>query len=175
LNRKYGLTIDNLLSVDMVLSNGGFCNCEYRGKSRPVFGCSRRRGNFGVIISFKYQLHPVNNVVGGPMLWPLEQATVYVIKFFRDYVPERIERYWRTNFCTDLSDQAIEQQFSYSEVPTMHIYPVNGAVKRVGDKDTPWPNRSSNFVVAVVGVDPDPSNADLITNWQRIMVIPYSH
>ena len=46
LTRQYGLTIDNLLSVDMVLADGQLCDREQRGESRPLLGGARRRRKF---------------------------------------------------------------------------------------------------------------------------------
>jgi hypothetical protein len=48
---------------------------------------------------------------------------------------------------------------------TMHLYPVDGAVHRVGPADTAWRNRDVTWSEVIVGVDPDPRNATAITRW----------
>ena len=50
---------------------------------------------------------------------------------------------------------------------TMHLYPVNGAAQRVGQNDTAYSFREALFAEVIVGVDPDPANADTITNGAR--------
>jgi FAD/FMN-containing dehydrogenase len=59
----------------------------------------------------------------------------------------------------------------------MHLYPINGAAREVGDTDTPWAYRDANWAQVIVGVDPDPANADKITQWTKNYhdaVHPYS-
>ena len=48
---------------------------------------------------------------------------------------------------------------------TMHLYPVDGAVQRVGAADTAWSHRDVTWSQVIVGVDPYPRNADAITRW----------
>ena len=48
---------------------------------------------------------------------------------------------------------------------TMHLYPIDGAVHRVGRKDTPFSYRDAKWAAVIVGVDPDPANREQITSW----------
>src|SRR5450631_1539793 len=92
LARSLGLTIDNLLSVDMVLADGSFVTANANENTDLFWAVRGGGGNFGVVTSFLYQLHPMSMVYGGPMLWPLEQA-VDVMKFWREFIltaPEEI-------------------------------------------------------------------------------------
>jgi hypothetical protein len=60
---------------------------------------------------------------------------------------------------------------------TTHLYPISGAASRVGSGDTPWPNRDGGWVQVIVGVDPDPANRELVTDWAVAYsdaVSPYS-
>lgn len=85
LMNKYGLTIDNLLSVDMVLADGRFVTaCET--ENEDLFWAIRGGGgNFGIVTSFEYQLHPVGPmIVGGMLLYPIEQARE-ALRFYQDY------------------------------------------------------------------------------------------
>ena len=50
---------------------------------------------------------------------------------------------------------------------TMHLYPIDGAVNRVGTADTAWAYRDSTYSQVIVGVDPDPANAGLISRWAK--------
>jgi FAD/FMN-containing dehydrogenase len=92
LSRTLGLTIDNLLAVDMVLADGSFVTANAEEHTDLFWAVRGGGGNFGVVTSFLFQLHPISTVYGGPMLWPLEQAAD-VMKFWRDFIltaPEEI-------------------------------------------------------------------------------------
>ena len=92
LSRTLGLTLDNLLSVDMVLADGSFVTASAQEQTDLFWAVRGGGGNFGVVTSFLFQLHPIRMVYGGPMLWPLEQAAD-VMKFWRDFIltaPEEI-------------------------------------------------------------------------------------
>jgi hypothetical protein len=79
-----------------------------------------------------------------------------------------LQWYWRADFVNDLSDAAIAQHVKHgSAMPTMHLYPVNGAAGRVGKTDTPWSYRDANWAQVTVGVDPDPANKEKITAWSK--------
>ncbi len=92
LSRTLGLTIDNLLSVDMVLADGSFITANAEEHADLFWAVRGGGGNFGVVTSFLFRLHPISTVYGGPMLWPLEQAAD-VMKFWRNFIlqaPEEI-------------------------------------------------------------------------------------
>lgn len=85
LSRKYGLTIDSLLGVDMVLADGRFVTANERENADLFWAVRGGGGNFGVVTSFRFVGHPVHTVYGGPMLWPMEMATD-ILKFWQDLV-----------------------------------------------------------------------------------------
>ncbi len=85
LSRRYGLTIDNLLGVDMVLADGRFVNASADSNPELFWAVRGGGGNFGVVTSFKFRLHPVSIVYGGPMLWPLERGAE-VMRYWRDLI-----------------------------------------------------------------------------------------
>jgi FAD/FMN-containing dehydrogenase len=249
LTRRFGLSIDNLLSVDMVLADGSLTTASAHENEDLFWAVRGGGGNFGVVTSFEFRLHPVHTIIGGPTLWTLEQAPE-VMRWYRDFIadapedlngwfafltvppgppfPEELhlekvcgvvwcytgpeekadevftpvrefgppilhgvhpmpypalqsafdalyppghQWYWKADFVTELSDEAIEQHMRYAEVPTMqstmHLYPINGAAHRVGRNETAWSYREANWGMVIAGVDPDPANGERITKWAR--------
>jgi FAD/FMN-containing dehydrogenase len=251
LARKYGLTIDNLLSADMVLADGNFVTVNEKDHPDLFWAIRGGGGNFGVITSFTFQLHPVKNVICGPTLWLLEDAKK-VMQWYRDFIthapedlngffafltvppgppfpeplhlkkmcgivwcytgpkenatnifkpiqeldpapafygvheapypalqsafdglyPPGLQWYWKADFVTELSDEAIDLHIHYAQqLPTMHstmhLYPINGAVHDIGKRDTAFSFREANWAGVTVGVDPDPANNPKMINWAR--------
>lgn len=249
LTRKCGLSIDNLLEVDVVLADGRFVTASEERNEDLFWAVRGGGGNFGVVTSFLFRLHPISTVVAGPTLWPLEQAPE-VMRWYRDFItgapedlggffafltvppgppfPEELHNrkmcgvvwcytgpeekarevfapvlevgtpalhgvqtmpfpalqsafdalyppghqwYWKADFIDEISDEAIEAHMEYAEVPTMqstmHLYPIDGAAHRGGKKETPWSYREANWGMVIAGVDPDPANREVITQWAR--------
>lgn len=86
LTRKCGLTIDNLLSADVVLANGTFVKANADENPDLFWAIRGGGGNFGVVTSFTFKLHPVDTIYGGPMLYELSEAAD-VMKWYRDLIP----------------------------------------------------------------------------------------
>jgi FAD/FMN-containing dehydrogenase len=250
LTRRHGLTIDNLLEVDVVLADGRLVTANAH-EHRDLFWAVRGGGgNFGVVTSFLFRLHPVHTVVGGPTLWPLEDAAD-VMRWYRDFIREAprdlngffafltvpavprfpehlhgrkvcgvvwcysgpLERaeevfapvaafgtpllhgvhdmpfpvlqsasdglhpagyqwYWRADYVDEISDVAIAAHVEYGTalptvLSTMHLYPIDGAAHDVANDATPWSYRRANWAQVVVGVDPDPANANVLEAWTK--------
>ena len=86
LMRKHGLTVDNLLSVDLVTADGRLVHVDATSDPDLFWGLRGGGGNFGVATSFEYQLHPVGPMIlGGPIFWPID-AAADVLRFVRDFV-----------------------------------------------------------------------------------------
>src|SRR5579862_339213 len=85
ITRRYGLTIDNLLSVDMVLADGRFVTASAKENTDLFWAVRGGGGNFGVVTSFEFRLHPVSNVQFGPTFWPPEQAGD-VLRAYREFI-----------------------------------------------------------------------------------------
>ncbi len=85
LTRKFGLAIDNLLEVDMVLADGRFVKANAKENADLYWAVRGGGGNFGVVTSFLFRLNPVSTVYAGPILWPLDQ-TAEVMRFYRDFI-----------------------------------------------------------------------------------------
>jgi len=88
LQRKYGLTIDNLLSVDLVTASGEAVTASAEQNPELFWGVRGGGGNFGVVTEFEYRLNPVGpTVVAGPIAWPMEDA-VDVLRYYRDWITD---------------------------------------------------------------------------------------
>ncbi len=85
LTRKYGLTIDNLLSVDLVLADGRFVTANAEENADLFWAVRGGGGNFGVVTSFLFQGRPVGTVYGGPIFWSIDNAE-QVLKFWQDLI-----------------------------------------------------------------------------------------
>ena len=86
LSRKCGLTIDNLIDVEIVLADGTQARASADENPELFWAVRGGGGNFGVVTSFNFRAHPVSTVIGGPTLWPVEQ-TAEVMRFYREFLP----------------------------------------------------------------------------------------
>lgn len=108
-------------------------------------------------------LNPVFDHVG-EMPYPSIQT------LFDGLMPPGLQWYWRADFFNDLGPEIRAQHLKFgSNIPTplsqMHLYPISGAASRAGAEETPWAYRDANYAGVIVGVDPDPANAEKITTW----------
>jgi FAD/FMN-containing dehydrogenase len=86
LSRGLGLSIDNLLSADVVTANGELVRASEQENQDLFWGIRGGGGNFGVVTSFEFKLHPVGpNVLAGLIVHPLDAAKD-VLRFHRDFV-----------------------------------------------------------------------------------------
>ena len=85
LMRKYGATVDNLLSVDLVTANGELVTASDDHNRDLFWGVRGGGGNFGIVTSFEYRLHPVGPIVlAGPIFHHLRDAPE-VLRFYREF------------------------------------------------------------------------------------------
>jgi UDP-N-acetylenolpyruvoylglucosamine reductase len=247
--RQLGLTIDNLLSVDMVLADGSFVTANADQNQDLFWAVRGGGGNFGVVTAFKFKLHPVDMVYAGPILYEIEEAEE-AMRWYCDYIrkkapndlsgffafltippdpmfPEHLHMkimcgviwaysgpleqtdkvfepvrsfkkpaldlagpmphpvlqslfdrlyspglqwYWKADFFDEMTDEAITKHIIFgSSLPTMlssmHLYPVNGAASKVRKNETAWNYRDAVWAEVIIGVDPDPANKELISDW----------
>ena len=85
LTRQCGLTIDNLLSVDVVLADGRFLTANAKDNPDLFWAVRGGGGNFGVVTSFLFKAHPIHTDYAGPMLWPMEDAAD-ILRWYRDFI-----------------------------------------------------------------------------------------
>src|SRR5713226_477805 len=81
---KHGLSCDNLLSADIVTAEGQFLTASADQHPDLFWGLRGGGGNFGVVTSFEYRVHPVGPVLAGMVLHPMAKARE-VLRFYRDY------------------------------------------------------------------------------------------
>ena len=84
LNRKYGLACDNLLSADVVTADGRVLTTSAEQHEDLFWALRGGGGNFGVVTSFEYRVHPVGAVLGGELVYRLEDAK-QVLRFYREW------------------------------------------------------------------------------------------
>ncbi len=104
LTRSVGLTIDNLLSADVVLADGRQVTASDYQNEDLFWALRGGGGNFGVVTNFEFQLHEVGDVVGGPMFFDYEDATA-VLQCYRDYMaraPEQLGCFFGWQIAPDL-------------------------------------------------------------------------
>jgi hypothetical protein len=234
-----------------VLADGSFVVAS-TDKNPDLFWALRGGGgNFGVVTSFVFQLHPVSMVFAGPIAWDQKHART-IMQRYRDFLPNAPEElgiflglktilssapfpeelwgkrfcllmccydgsedngkkalaplidalpapwfnwmgtmpypavqsmfdglypkgmqwYWRGDFVKTLPDAAIDihlEQASKtpSELSLMHLYPIDGAVHRVGSGETAWNCRDATWSMVIAGIDPNPQKAGPVTRWTK--------
>jgi FAD/FMN-containing dehydrogenase len=93
LSRKYGMTVDNLLAVDMVMADGSQLRAS-AGENEDLFwGVRGGGGNFGIVTSFEFQLHPVGpQVLCGLIVFPFDAAKSVLTQFarFTETMPDEL-------------------------------------------------------------------------------------
>jgi FAD/FMN-containing dehydrogenase len=116
LTRRYGLTIDSLLAVNMVLADGR-CVTASADEHEDLFWAVRGGGgNFGVVTSFLFQGRPVSTVYGGPMFWEMGHAA-------------EVMRYWRELILT--GPHEINGWFGFHTVPPVEMFPAEHHLKKM--------------------------------------------
>lgn len=115
-------------------------------------------------------LAPVHDVAApllhhvGPVPHPALQSV------FDALYPKGLQYYWRADFVDELSDELIDQHRTWGQqqptmLSAMHLYPIDGAAHDVGNTDTAFSYRDSQYAEVILGADPDPANTDAIRDW----------
>lgn len=250
LTRGCGLSVDNLLSADVVTADGRFLVASEKENEDLFWALRGGSGNFGVVTSFEFQLHPVGDVYAGLFFYPLERAAD-VLAFHRGYiadapeemgcfpafqiapplpfipesehgkafvamvccwsgamdrgeaalapirdaaprvaelvtpmpfpalnsafdplVPPGLQHYWKAVYVDELTDGAIAAHVEHgSKVPTVnstvHLYPINGAARRVPTSTTAFSHRDANLAAVIAGMWPDPADNEENVAWVK--------
>ena len=250
LARKFGLTCDNLLSAEVVTADGHVLHASEKEYDDLFWALRGGGGNFGVVTTFEYQLHPVSEIYGGPIAYPVDRADD-VLRFYRDYIaeapeelggfvgfhvapplpfipeewhfknvclavpcwagsmdqgekmikpfldvvepvgahvgpmpypalntafdpllPPGLQAYWKASFAKEISHGAVAVHMDFgARVPSLqtavHLYPIDGAVQRVGPSDTAFAYRDVGFSPVIAGMWENPADNDANIAWVR--------
>jgi FAD/FMN-containing dehydrogenase len=110
---------------------------------------------------------------GSPLLVGLAPLPFTALQSaFDPLYPAGLQWYWRADNFLEISDEAIDVHCRFGALlptghSTMHLYPIGGAAARVPADATAFPYREGGWAGVIVGVDPDPANAELISSWAR--------
>ncbi len=250
LARKYGLSCDNLVSADVVTADGQFLIASDEQNEDLFWAIRGGGGNFGVVTSLEFELHPVDMVHVGIIIYGAENIPA-VARFYRDYIasapeefgaflgfhqgppvpflpeewhgkavcvvvgmwtgdpaegearwqpfleaapvagsmvgpmpypalnvafdglnPKGMQGYWKANFLRELNDGAIAAHAQFGATVTsmntaVHVYPIDGAVSRVGVEDTAFAHRDMKFSPVIATQWPDPADNEANIAWAR--------
>ena len=250
LTRGCGLSVDNLLSADVVTAEGHLLTASQFQNEDLFWAIRGGGGNFGVVTSLEFQLHDIDTIVGGPIFYEVDDAPA-VMSFFRDFiaaapeqlgcffawqiapplpfipqsrhgdlfcalvscwsgpldeaegvlkplrevaqvqaewiepmpypklncafdglVPKGLQHYWKADFVAELTDEAIAEHVAHGKMTpvvnsTMHLYPIDGAVHRVGADETAFAHRDMKFAAVIAGMWPDPADNATNTQWVK--------
>jgi hypothetical protein len=91
---------------------------------------------------------------------------------FDPFFPKGLQWYWKGDFVKSLPDEAIDTHIAQAaEAPTalslMHLYPIDGAVRRVGKDAAAWNTRDATWSMVIAGIDSDPKGAEALKKWGR--------
>jgi hypothetical protein len=121
----------------------------------------------------KRALAPLLDGLPQPWLnWMGTRPYPAVQSMFDGLYPKGMQWYWRGDFVNTLPDAAIDAHIQQaaktpSELSLMHLYPIDGAVRRVGRGETAWNCRDATWSMVIAGIDPDPRNARAVTQWTK--------
>ena len=117
-------------------------------------------------------LEPVRTY-GSPLMMGMQPMPFNVLQSAFDALyPAGLQWYWRADFFNEISDAAIDVHRKYGALlptghSTMHMYPIDGAASHVPADATAFAYRDGGWAGIIAGVDPDPANADRISQWAR--------
>jgi FAD/FMN-containing dehydrogenase len=117
-------------------------------------------------------LEPIRTY-GSPLVVGLQEMPFNVLQSAFDALyPAGLQWYWRADFFNEISDTAIDVHVKFGELlpsghSTMHLYPIDGAASRVRADATAFAYRDGGWAGVMVGVDPDPANAEAISQWAQ--------
>jgi len=108
LSRSFGLTIDNLISADVVLADGKMVRASERENPDLFWALRGGGGNFGVVTNFEFRLHPVGMVHAGPTFWPIEKSAE-VLRWYGDFIRQ--------------APKTLNGYFAFATVPPVPAFP----------------------------------------------------
>lgn len=118
-------------------------------------------------------LRPLRAALPAPIMDGMAEMPFTAMQSLFDAVlPAGLQWYWKADFVKELSDAAMETHIEHaskspSELSLMHLYPIDGAVHRVGSSDTAWHCRDATWSMVICGIDADPRKAAALKKWGR--------
>ena len=116
LTRRYGLSCDNVISADMILADGKAVTASATENQDLFWAIRGGGGNFGIVTSFTFKLHPVKTVYAGPVFYPLGQTSA-ALQFFGDFMKT--------------APRELSAFFAFLIVPPWSEYPVDLHLQRL--------------------------------------------
>lgn len=117
---------------------------------------------------------PLLDVLPEPWFdWRSTMPFTAIQSMFDPLLPAGLQWYWRGDFVRDLPDEAIEAHLAQARrLPPaarslMHLYPIDGAVRRVAGDATAWRARDTTWAMVIAGIDADPARAGAVTRWAK--------
>ena len=104
--------------------------------------------------------------------WMGEMPFPAINSLFDPFFPKGLQWYWKGDFVKSLPDQAIDAHIAQAaEAPSalclMHLYPIDGAVRRLAKDATAWATRDATWSMVIAAIDPEPKQADVLKKWGR--------
>jgi hypothetical protein len=116
---------------------------------------------------------PLLGAVPPPIFnWMGEMPFPSIQALFDPFFPKGLQWYWKGDFVKALPDEAIETHIAQaakapSELSLMHLYPIDGAVRRVARDETPWGARDATWSMVIAAIHSDPKGAEALKSWGR--------
>jgi FAD/FMN-containing dehydrogenase len=116
---------------------------------------------------------PLLKAVPSPIFnWMGEMPFPAIQALFDPFFPKGLQWYWKGDFVKSLPDEAIDTHIAQADkAPSalclMHLYPIDGAVRRVPADATAWSARNATWSMVIAGIDPDPHKAEALKAWGR--------
>jgi FAD/FMN-containing dehydrogenase len=116
---------------------------------------------------------PLLKAVPPPIFnWMSEMPFPAMQALFDPFFPKGLQWYWKGDFVKSLPDEAIDTHIAQaakapSELCLMHLYPIDGAVRRVAKDATPWQARDAGWSMVIAGIDAAPKQAGALKSWGR--------
>jgi FAD/FMN-containing dehydrogenase len=118
-------------------------------------------------------LRPLLNAVPAPLFnWMSAMPFPAMQALFDPFFPKGLQWYWKGDFVKALPDEAIDTHIAQaanapSELCLMHLYPIDGAVRRVAKDATAWNARDATWSMVIAGIDADQKSAEALKKWGR--------
>jgi FAD/FMN-containing dehydrogenase len=127
----------------------------------------------GSAVDAEKALAPLLNAVPAPLFnWMGAMPFPAMQALFDPFFPKGLQWYWKGDFVKALPDEAIDTHIAQaanapSELSLMHLYPIDGAVRRVAKDATAWSARDATWSMVIAGIDANPKRANALKNWGR--------